>query len=327
MPGLGNNNSGGGSTKAGSTSIPPPDGCTDHDPSVIATCLNQVAAVAALPSTGDPAALAVERTTGRILRAQKGVSAAVVTTLQVDATGDGGLTGISLSPTYSDDQLIFAYVTTPTDNRVVRISADGQVKPILTGIPRGANGNRGALAIDPTGALLVATGNAGGTPDAASLAGKVLRINTSGASRIVATGLHAPGGICASADGKSVYVTDQGPTSDQLLQLSGSALSMVWNWPNKPGVAGCAVTTTDVFVGASTAANVQDVSLNKDGSVAGTPSVEFDGTKGYGRVSGMSLATSGLIILGTVNKNGGKPVSSDDRVVVISASGAASSKD
>ena len=44
---------------------------------------------------------------------------------------------IVLSPTYSQDRLMYAYVSTPTDNRVIRI-ADGDVpKPILTGHPQG----------------------------------------------------------------------------------------------------------------------------------------------------------------------------------------------
>ncbi|MGH3620651.1 MAG: PQQ-dependent sugar dehydrogenase, partial [Sciscionella sp.] len=33
------------------SSIPPPKGCRDFDPSVIATCLDEVAAVAALPGS------------------------------------------------------------------------------------------------------------------------------------------------------------------------------------------------------------------------------------------------------------------------------------
>ena len=50
---------------------------------------------------------------------------------------------IVLSPTYSQDRLMYAYVSTPTDNRVIRI-ADGDVpKPILTGIPKGATGQHG----------------------------------------------------------------------------------------------------------------------------------------------------------------------------------------
>ena len=109
-----------------------------------------MAAVAALPGTStDPVGLAAERTTGRILRVHKGDDPALVTTLPVDATGDGGLTGLALSPTYSQDQLVFAYVTTATDNRVVLIAPGDAPKPVLTGIPRGTTNNRGVLAARP----------------------------------------------------------------------------------------------------------------------------------------------------------------------------------
>src|SRR6266536_3933726 len=82
-------------------SIRPPNGCTDYDPRVIATCLDAVSAVAVLPGDGDPIALVGERRTGRILRVRKGQAPVVVATLKVDASTDGGLTGLTRSPTYT----------------------------------------------------------------------------------------------------------------------------------------------------------------------------------------------------------------------------------
>ncbi len=35
--------------------------------------------------------------------------------------GEGGLLGVVTSPTFDDDQFVYAYVTTNTDNRVVRM--------------------------------------------------------------------------------------------------------------------------------------------------------------------------------------------------------------
>ena len=166
------------------TPVPPPQGCKDFDPSVIATCLDTVAAVAGLPGDGStPSALAGERKSGRVLLATAGKDATDFAKLDVQAAGDGGLTGLALSPSYVEDQLVFAYVTTATDNRVVRFAKGQAAKPVLTGIPKGATGNRGTISTDNRGALLVATGDAG-NPNAAadpnSLAGKVLRIDTSG---------------------------------------------------------------------------------------------------------------------------------------------------
>ena len=50
-----------------------------------------------------------------------------------------GLMDIVMSPTYKQDRLMYAYISTPTDNRVIRV-ADGDIpKDILTGIPKGAH--------------------------------------------------------------------------------------------------------------------------------------------------------------------------------------------
>ena len=73
----------------------------------------------------------------------------------------GGLLDVVLSPTYPQDRLMYAYVSTPTDNRVIRI-ADGDVpKPILTGIPKGPTNNAGALKFASPTTLMVLTGDAG----------------------------------------------------------------------------------------------------------------------------------------------------------------------
>ena len=38
------------------------------------------------------------------------------------------------SPTYSQDRLTYAYISTPTDNRVIRIADGDAPKDLLTGI-------------------------------------------------------------------------------------------------------------------------------------------------------------------------------------------------
>ncbi|HEY3482290.1 MAG TPA: PQQ-dependent sugar dehydrogenase, partial [Streptomyces sp.] len=196
----------------------------------------------------------------------------------------------------------------------------------------------GTISTDNRGALLVATGDAG-NPNAAadpgSLAGKVLRIDTSGkaaagnpgGSLVVAAGLHAPGGLCASADGARVWVTDRLADKDALYRVqAGQPLTTpAWTWPDKPGVAGCAdFIDADGYVAivTSLAGNLQDVPVSKDGAVTGKPQVRMDGKTGkppetFGRLAGMSMINPQLAVTGTVNKDGGTPVSSDDRVVLI----------
>jgi glucose/arabinose dehydrogenase len=315
------------------TSVPPPDGCTDYHPGVIGTCLNPVSAVAALPGDGtDPIALVAERTTGRIMRVRKNVPPAVVATLPVDAGTDGGLTGLALSPNYLEDRLLFAYLTTATDNRLVRIAPGDAPKPVLTGIPRGATGNRGALALDHRGALLLATGDAG-NPAAAldpnSLAGKMLRLNANGKpaednpvkdSPIVVSGVHTPGGVCASLDGARIWLTDRDAQRDMLFRIQfGKPLGEpAWTWPDRPGIAGCASTPEALWVTATLAANLQNLPLAVDGTFRGKPSVTLQNQDGFGRLTGFDLLNERLAIAGTANKDsGGTPVSSDDRALII----------
>ncbi|HEY7598110.1 MAG TPA: PQQ-dependent sugar dehydrogenase [Actinophytocola sp.] len=311
--------------------VPPPNGCKDYNPAVIGTCMSTVVAVAAVPGDGqEPSALVGERDTGRILRVKRGVPPQVVAKLPVDARTDGGLTGLALSPSYAEDQLLFAYITTATDNRLVRIAPGDTPKPVLTGIPRGRSGNAGALALDHRGALLLATGNAGNPAQAknpASLAGKVLRIDESGQpapdnptpTRVVASGLNSPGGLCASMDGSRMWVTDRGPTADLLYHLQpGKPLgSPAWTWPDRPGVAGCASTPDALWVVTAKAGNLQNLPIAQDGSFSGKPEVMMAAEEGFGRLSGFDLINERLAVAGTVNKDGGKPVSSDDRAVLV----------
>lgn len=313
------------------SSVPPPDGCTDHDQAVIATCLDTAVAVAAFPDGTVPAGVAAEQDSGKVLRVEQGKKPKPLATLKVNTAGDGGLTGIALSPSYAEDQLIFAYVTTASDNRIVRFAPGQESKPILTGIPRGKTGNRGAIASDGDGALLVATGDAGDAKAASSpksLAGKVLRIDGSGkaaegnpepGSRVIASGVHTPGGLCASADGSRAWITDRAGDADAIYLIKpGEALSApVWKWKDKPGVAGCADSETGIAVATAKAGNLQYLPVDEDATATGKPEVAFDGEGGYGRLSGMDVLAEGIAMVGTVNKAGGKPVSSDDRVVLL----------
>ncbi|MCO1580890.1 PQQ-dependent sugar dehydrogenase [Crossiella sp. SN42] len=313
------------------TPVPPPDGCKDFDPSVVATCLDQVAAVAVLPD--GQSALAAERVSGKILKVQPGKSPEEFARIPVDGAGGGGLTGLALSPSYAEDGLVFAYVTTGSDNRVVRIAKGDGPKPVLTGIPRGGRNNGGALARDRTGALLVATGNAGNggaASDPNSLAGKVLRITTSGkpadgnpnaGSTVVATGLTSPGGICSTTDHRTTWVTDRTDKQDVVYKFAlGKPLGTpAWTWPDRPGVAGCAAYSDRLSVALTTGAGMFNLAVSNTGAFTGRPETTLKGT--YGQLGGVDLGPDGNAWVGTLNKAGGKPVSSDDRVFVLPPQG------
>ncbi|WP_162184826.1 PQQ-dependent sugar dehydrogenase [Allokutzneria albata] len=307
----------------------PPEGCKDYSSAVMATCLDPISAVAVLPD--GKTAFVAERTTGRVLRTVEGTQdTTLVAQLQVDSTGEGGLTGLALSPSFREDNLIYAYITTATDNRVVRIAPKDSAKPVLTGIPRGSSNNAGALTRDRNGALLVATGNAGNAgaaDDPNSLAGKLLRIDSTGkpapgnptaGSVVVASGLHSPGGICTSLSGQLTWVTDRRPDRDVAYKFSlGKPLGApAWSWPDKPGVAGCAAYPDLLSVNLEKGEAMYDLTLGPTGAFTGQPVMREKGT--YGRLRAGDLTPDGAALwVGTTNKGGGKPVSSDDRALII----------
>lgn len=313
-----------------STGAPAPTGpCVDPDPAVVATCLGTTGGLAVLPA-GD-AALATERRTGRVLRVAPQQVAQPVLQVDVDASGDGGLLDVALSPTYDEDDLVYAYVTTPTDNRVVRLAPGDTAKPVLTGIPRGPSGNAGALAFDAAGALLVVTGDAGdaaAAADPASLAGKLLRVDAAGAA---AAGNPTPGspvvdalggaaaGVCLDAATGTAWVTDRAAAQDRLRAVVDGRLGApVWTWPDRPGVGGCAALGGRVGVSLATGAALFVLTTSPELAVVGEPETLAQGT--YGRLSGADAGPDGKVWVGTVNTSGepgAAPVPTDDRVVQI----------
>ncbi len=326
------------------TPVPPPQGCKDFSPMVVGTCLSPVSGVALMDvnASGVVTALATERTTGRLVRVTKDVDPVVLHTFEVDASSDGGLSGLTLSPTYAEDQLVYVYLTTATDNRVMRLAPGDVPKPVLTGIPKGPSGNRGKLAYDRTGALLVATGDAGNPASAAdpeSLAGKVLRIDGSGqpargnptaGSRVLTSGLRSPAGLCVSGDGSKTWVTDAGASADLLYRVeAGKALgNPAWSWADKPGVNGCASLSNAMWVGTANTAGSLVLPMNPDGSFTGQPEPYLDKENGFGRLGALVAIDDNTALVGTVNKDpGGAPVSSDDRVAIVVRDSSSGSKD
>lgn len=306
----------------------PPRGCTDPDPQVVATCLEPISVVIVLPGSA-PAGLVAERTTGRILQVQRQRPNQELAALAVDPAGDGGLTGLALSPSYAEDELIYAYITTPVDNRVVKIAPGDMPKPVLAGIPRGPTGNAGALAVDSHGMLLVATGDAGNpaaAEDPRSLAGKVLRIDTFGhpapgnpaGSTVLVSGLHAPGGLCIDPLSNELWITDRNPDHDFLHRVRpGHPLGpAAWTWSKGTGAAGCVVMRGRIQVVFASGAPMFALGIGPGGTFIGPP--HQIPLERYGRISAAALSPDGQRMwLGTVNKTGGQPISSDERVFVL----------
>ncbi|MFT4200866.1 PQQ-dependent sugar dehydrogenase [Gordonia sp. (in: high G+C Gram-positive bacteria)] len=300
---------------------PPPGPCVDPDPNVITTCLASTAAVTPGDERGDVTVVA-ERTTGKIIQAKRFSEHKVLWTVPgVDGSGDGGLIDFALSPTYRQDHLMYAYITTPSDNRIVRIAKGDVPKPILTGIPKGATGNLGSMFFRSANELVVATGDAGNPAAAgnpASLGGKVLLVTdfTSGKNpppKILASGLGANPALCPSND--TIFVADGASNADRLSQVSNNALKTVWTWPDKPGLGGCAVTEGTIAVSTIRTQQIQTLQApTPQKPTIDKPATVLD--KQYGAIGRMRPVGNGLIQFATVNKQyGPKVVSQDDRVV------------
>lgn len=108
---------------------------------------------------------------------------------EVRAEGEGGLLGLAVPPDSgsSSEGVLYAYLTTDVDNRVVRLPWSprglGDPEVIIDGIPRASIHNGGRVAFGPDGMLYIATGDAGQpelAQDRTSLGGKVLRVTPDG---------------------------------------------------------------------------------------------------------------------------------------------------
>lgn len=110
----------------------------------------------------------------------------------VSPAGEGGLLGLAVPSTFASDGWVYAYFTTTSDNRIVRMSYDekrpagqqlGAPDTILRGIPKGNIHNGGRIAFGPDKMLYAGTGETGDTglaQDKESLAGKILRMTPDG---------------------------------------------------------------------------------------------------------------------------------------------------
>ncbi|PGH52633.1 sorbosone dehydrogenase family protein [Streptomyces sp. Ru87] len=135
--------------------------------------------------------LVSSRDTGKILRvdADSGKKTELGTVPGVAAAGEGGLLGIAVP---EDEEMVYAYFTTASDNRIVRMlySADkpqgsqlGAPDTVLKGIPKGITHNGGRIAFGPDGMLYAGTGEGGRedlSQDRDSLGGKILRMTPDG---------------------------------------------------------------------------------------------------------------------------------------------------
>ena len=312
----------------------PGSGEEGGDPNVVASGLTVPTGLVLLP---DGTAIVGERDSGRLLQVFPDRSPAreLMTVTGIDTAGDGGLLGLALSPTFVEDGLLYAYVSTATDNRVVRFPLGGTPNAFFTGIPRGERHNGGGLVFDLEGNLFVGTGDVGDpvlAADPNSLAGKVLQIDVFGrpvgATPVYSRGHRDVTALCQSVvpdpaePTATLYATDDSTDGPDAIDLvtQGADYATVAPLIEVPaeegGPGGCAAAGTGIFLGALEGQRIHAFALDGTGAVVGEPE-EFLGGQ-YGRLRTVVVDTEGALWITTSNRDGiGTPTEDDDRVLRI----------
>ncbi|MEV8622679.1 PQQ-dependent sugar dehydrogenase [Streptomyces sp. NPDC051079] len=189
-----------------------------------------------------------ERTVTRV-DARTGRKTALGVVPGVAPGGEGGLLGLAVR-----DGWVYAYLTSATDNRIVRMRYEGgpgdrlgAPEPVLAGIPKGVIHNGGRIAFGPDGMLYAGTGETGRTglaQDRGSLGGKVLRMTPEGRP---APGNPFPGSVVYSYGHRNVQGLAWDPAgrlwASEFGQNTWDELNLVepgknYGWPVVEGRAG-----------------------------------------------------------------------------------------
>jgi glucose/arabinose dehydrogenase len=306
-------------------------------------------ALAFLP---DGSALVSERDTARIKRVSPNGNVTRVGTVDgVRPSGEGGLLGIALSPSYESDHLLFAYFTAGSENRIARMTYVGGKgltgqRTIFDGIPAGAIHNGGRIAFGPDGMLYVGTGEAGErdpAQDRDSLGGKILRITPDGkpapdnpfrGSPVYSLGHRNVQGLAWDASGQ-LWAAEFGQnTWDELNRIKAGGN---YGWPTVEGRAGddrfidpvrqwhtdqaspsgIAVAGNAVYMAGLRGARLWQIPI--PGGKAGTPKALLTGR--YGRLRAVNVAPDGSLWVTTSNRDGrGDVRQGDDRIIRLTLS-------
>jgi glucose/arabinose dehydrogenase len=295
----------------------------------------------------DGAAVVTERISGRVLQvtADGQVSDLGAITTAVPQ-GEAGLLGTAVSPDFATDRTLFFYLTTASDNRVVKAQLDGsrlgETSVVLDGIPAGFIHDGGRIAFGPDGHLYVTTGETGDpelAQDPDSLAGKILRITADGEpapgnpgpdSPVWSLGHRNVQGLAWDDEGR-LWASEFGDSEWDELNLIEEGGNYGWPrvegtgggpdfvdpqlvWPvEQASPSGLAYAGGHLWMAGLRGQRLWRIRVSANGR-ATRPQAYF--TEEYGRLRTVAAAPDGLLWLTTSNRDGrGTPTPADDRII------------
>ena len=302
----------------------------------------------------DGAAVVTERMTGRVLQVTPdGTLSRLGAITATVPQGEAGLLGVAVSPDFASDRTLFLYLTTGSDNRVVRAELDGsgqgglelgEPTVVLDGIPAGFIHDGGRIAFGPDGYLYVTTGETGNpelAQDPDSLAGKILRITADGepapgnpdpASPVWSLGHRNVQGL-AWDDAGRLWASEFGDSTWDELNLVEKGGNYGWPevegtgggpeyvdpalvWPvEEASPSGLAYADGHLWMAGLRGQRLWRIKVSEGGR-ASRPTAFF--TEDYGRLRTVVTSPDGELWLTTSNQDGrGEPTPADDRIIVI----------
>jgi glucose/arabinose dehydrogenase len=178
-----------------------------------------------------------ERFSGRVMRLNPstGRRSFVFRIPNVAASGEQGLLGLALRPSYPSDTHIWAYVTRTVSgtatNQLLRIRADRSGFAVVRSFPTAEAHNGGRIMFGPDGKLYVVIGENGNPVRAqnlATMAGKMLRLDPDGTvpsdnprpgSPIIGYGIRNSFGFTFDPQKGHLWETENGPSCNDEINL------------------------------------------------------------------------------------------------------------